>query len=80
METAVISGVQGLNSEPTFLSQIINYKYKQIYINNKTIQNECFNYLGFSMANEEKDIQVKISKLLKVTGLIKHQSSIKTLQ
>jgi hypothetical protein len=32
------------------------------------------------MANEEKDIQVKISKLLKVTGLIKHQSSLKTLQ
>jgi hypothetical protein len=43
----------------------------KIVIDNKIIQVNVFNYLGCSLSYEgEKDIDVKISKFLKIRGLI----------
>jgi hypothetical protein len=43
----------------------------KIVIDNKIVQVNVFNYLGCSLPYEgEKDTDVKISKFLKITGLI----------
>jgi hypothetical protein len=43
----------------------------KIVIDNKIIQVNVFNYLGCSLSYErEKELDVRISKFLKITGLI----------